>query len=37
MVMVVVVRGDNATLIISASDGKSVMRFVKEGGIWKTD
>lgn len=30
-------RGDRATLIVDAADGKSLMGFVKEGGRWKTD
>ena len=32
-----VVRGDKATLIVSAADGKNLIGFVKERGKWKTD
>lgn len=32
-----IVRGDKATLIVGAADGKSMLGFVKEGGIWKSE
>lgn len=32
-----IVRGNKATLIVGAADGKSMMGFVKEAGAWKSE
>jgi hypothetical protein len=32
-----VVRGNRAALIVSATDGKTLIEFVQQGGKWKTD
>lgn len=32
-----IVRGNKATLIVGTADGKSMVGFVKEGGIWKSE